>query len=56
MSEDGTNKGWIRMYRKSVDDPMYFEEKFTRWQAWCDLLFWRHTSLMTSASEAIRLN
>ena len=39
MNKDNDNRGWIRMYRKSVDDPMYFEEKFTRWQAWCDLLF-----------------
>lgn len=38
MSKDNDNKGWIKMYRKSVDDPMYFSEKFTRWQAWCDLL------------------
>ena len=31
-------RGYIKLYRKSVENPLYFEEKFTRWQAWCDLL------------------
>lgn len=30
--------GWIKYYRKSVEDPLYFSEPFTKWQAWTDLL------------------
>ncbi len=37
MSNDD-GKGWIKLYRKSMDNHMYFEEPFTRWQAWVDLL------------------
>jgi hypothetical protein len=31
-------EGWIRIYRKSFENEMYFSEKFTRWQAWMDLV------------------
>lgn len=31
-------RGWIRLYRKSFDNKLYFEEPFTKWQAWIDLL------------------
>jgi hypothetical protein len=31
-------EGWIRYYRKSVENSMYFSEPFTRWQAWTDML------------------
>lgn len=30
--------GWISLYRKIVENPMYFEEPFTKIQAWIDLL------------------
>lgn len=35
MSED---KGWIKLYRNSFGNQLYFLEPFTKWQAWCDLL------------------
>lgn len=31
-------KGWIKLYRKSVDNPLYFAEPFDKWHAWQDLL------------------
>lgn len=30
-------KGWIKLWRASMNDPWYFSEPFTRWQAWTDL-------------------
>ena len=33
------SKGYILLHRKCTDDDIYFEEKFTRWQAWVDLIF-----------------
>ena len=30
--------GWIKVYRQMVEDGVYFSEKFTRFQAWLDLL------------------
>lgn len=30
--------GWIKLYRTSFDNPYYFKEKFTKWQAWVDIL------------------
>lgn len=32
------NNGWIKLFRKSVENPMYFEEPFDKWHAWTDLL------------------
>ena len=32
------NKGWICLYRKIMDDPIWLAEPFTRGQAWVDLL------------------
>lgn len=32
------NDGWIKTYRSIMDDELYFAEKFTRLQAWLDLL------------------
>jgi hypothetical protein len=32
------NKGWIRLHRKLMDDPIWLAESFTRGQAWVDLL------------------
>ena len=32
------NRGYIKLWRSSVDNPLYFLEPFTKWQAWCDLL------------------
>ena len=32
------NRGYIKLWRCSEDDPMYLAEKFTRWQAWQDLI------------------
>ena len=31
-------EGWIKLYRSIQDDDLYFAEKFTKMQAWCDLL------------------
>lgn len=31
-------KGWIRLHRKSVENPLYFSEPFDKWHAWTDLL------------------
>ena len=32
------NGGYIKLFRKSTESPLYFAEKFTRWGAWSDLL------------------
>ena len=31
-------EGWIKIYRKIMENPMYLSEPFTRMQAWIDLL------------------
>ena len=31
-------KGWIRLYRQSVENPLYHCEPFDKWHAWTDLL------------------
>ena len=31
-------RGFIKLWRSSVDNKFYFTEPFTRWQAWVDLL------------------
>ena len=31
-------KGWIKLHRQSVDNPMYHSEPFDKWHAWLDLL------------------
>lgn len=31
-------EGYIKLYRSSLEDPLFMEESFTKWQAWCDLL------------------
>ena len=30
--------GWIKLWRKFVDDPLWTSEPFTKGQAWVDLL------------------
>lgn len=30
-------KGWIKLWRSEMDNPLYWSEKFTKWQAWMDL-------------------
>jgi hypothetical protein len=32
------NRGWIKVYRKIEDCPIWFDEKFDRGHAWIDLL------------------
>jgi len=32
------HRGYIKYWRSSVDNPLYFSEPFTKWQAWSDLL------------------
>lgn len=32
------NRGWVRVYRKLQDNPIWTESKFTRGQAWVDLI------------------
>ena len=29
---------FYRIYRKSEEDELYFDEPFTKWQAWTDLI------------------
>jgi DNA replication protein DnaD len=31
-------QGWIKLHRGSFDNDLYFQETFTKWQAWVDLL------------------
>jgi len=38
MTEKGIEKGWISLYRKLQDNPLWTCERFTRGQAWVDLL------------------
>lgn len=30
--------GYVKLYRSSLNDPLYLKEPFTKWQAWCDLI------------------
>ena len=32
------NDGWISIYRKITENPLYFSEPFTRMQAWIDMI------------------
>lgn len=32
------HRGYIKLWRSSVDNDLYFSEPFTKFQAWCDLL------------------
>ncbi len=32
------SEGWIKLYRSSFNNSLYFSEPFTRWQAWVDML------------------
>jgi len=32
------NRGWVRIHRKIDENPLWFSEKFTRGQAWVDLV------------------
>lgn len=32
------DSGWIKLYRKITENPLYFSEPFTRMQAWIDML------------------
>ena len=31
-------EGYVKLYRSSMKDPLYMNESFTKWQAWCDLI------------------
>jgi hypothetical protein len=31
-------EGYVKLYRSSLNDPLYLKEPFTKWQAWCDLI------------------
>ena len=31
------DKGWIKLWRAEMNDPLYRDEPFTKWQAWIDL-------------------
>lgn len=37
MAENYGKKGWIKLWRAEMDNPLYSEEPFTKWQAWIDL-------------------
>ena len=44
-----STEGYIKSYRPKKDDPLYFKEPFTKWQAWHDLIFlalWKDTQLV----------
>ena len=30
--------GYVKLYRASLNDPLYLREPFTKWHAWCDLI------------------
>jgi len=30
-------KGWVKLWREEMHNPLYFDEPFTKWQAWMDL-------------------
>ena len=32
------NGSWFKYYRSSTENEFYFAERFTKWQAWTDLL------------------
>ena len=32
------HRGYIKLYRKSEENPLYFADTFTKWQAWSDLI------------------
>lgn len=32
------NRLWVKLWRKSDEDPLYFEEPFDKWHAWQDLI------------------
>lgn len=32
------NSGWVKLYRKLMDNPIWLEERFTKGQAWVDLI------------------
>lgn len=34
-----TDNGYIKIYRSSLNSELYLSEPFTKWQAWCDLIF-----------------
>jgi hypothetical protein len=37
-ADKNKDTGWIKLYRSSFENKLYFEEPFTRYQAWIDLL------------------
>lgn len=37
-TDKNKDTGWIKLYRSSFENKLYFEEPFTRYQAWIDLL------------------
>lgn len=50
------NTGWIKLYRKSFDNKLYFAEPFTRWQAWCDLLLLANTKSGSFIKRGIKVD
>ena len=32
------NSGWVKLYRKLMDNPIWLEERFTKGQAWVELI------------------
>ena len=38
MPDNETNSGWVSIYRKITENPLYFSEPFTRMQAWIDMI------------------
>ena len=41
--------GWIKLYRSSFENDLYFEEPFTKYMAWIDLLLDRKSTRLNSS-------
>lgn len=48
-------KGWIKLHRSICDNKLWFEEPFTRAQAWIDLLILANHEQMTLYKRGIRV-
>ena len=45
---------FYRIYRKSEEDELYFDEPFTKWQAWTDLIS-LHSQHQHTGEERMRV-
>jgi len=47
--------GYIKIYRSSTDNKLYLSEPFTKWQAWCDLIFLAYFADSTTYVRGVRV-